>query len=173
MEKYDIYVASSLKNKRQPEVVQVLRSNGYKTYDFNNPGDGYRNFWWKEIDIEFEKWDVSKFCSAMRHPLSEQAYQVDKFVMRNAWAFIMVLPCGKSAHLELGWAIGARKLGIILAEKGKCEAEQMYHLAHLVTDNIDECLTWLNKFSEYRKRFAEQMRTINRLENMIYDAGRL
>lgn len=30
----------------------------------------------------------------------------------------MVLPCGKSAHLELGWAVGAGKRTIILLEEG-------------------------------------------------------
>lgn len=34
-----IYVASSWRNKYQPEVVAALRKAGHKVYDFRNPKD--------------------------------------------------------------------------------------------------------------------------------------
>lgn len=39
-----IYVASSWRNERQPEVVEHLRSFGYEVYDFRNPAPGDTGF---------------------------------------------------------------------------------------------------------------------------------
>ena len=56
-------------------------------------------------------------------------------------AFVLVLPCGRSAHLELGWAIGAGKRTCILTH-GE-EPELMAKMAdHIATDVMD-LLAWL------------------------------
>ena len=39
-----IYVASSWRNKYQPEVVAALRKAGHEVYDFRNPKDGLLDF---------------------------------------------------------------------------------------------------------------------------------
>ena len=35
-----IYVASSWRNQHQPEIVTMLRANGFKVYDFRKPALG-------------------------------------------------------------------------------------------------------------------------------------
>lgn len=37
--------------------------------------------------------------------------------MKWADTFVLVLPCGRSAHLELGWACGQGKQTLILLDK--------------------------------------------------------
>ena len=81
------------------------------------------------------------------------------------WAdrFVLVMPCGRSAHLEAGWAIGSGKPTAILLgpdlvppysdEDGinpdDCrmsdEPELMYKLADLVTGSFDRVLEWLDR----------------------------
>jgi nucleoside 2-deoxyribosyltransferase len=66
--------------------------------------------------------------------------------MERADAFILVLPCGRSAHLEAGWAIGQGKPTAILLDpdhEHQVTPELMYKMADLVTYNSMELLTWL------------------------------
>jgi len=45
----------------------------------------------------------------------------------------MVMPCGRSSHLELGYAVGQRKKTVVLLSQS--EPELMYKMAdYLVTD---------------------------------------
>ena len=56
-------------------------------------------------------------------------------------ACVLVMPCGRSAHLELGHANGAGKPTAILLSDG--EPELMYGMADLVTDSLDEIESWV------------------------------
>jgi hypothetical protein len=56
----------------------------------------------------------------------------------------VVMPCGRSAHLEAGWFVGqGRRLAVLLS--GDEEPELMYRMAGLVTDDLDEVISWLGK----------------------------
>lgn len=45
-----IYVASSWRNSYYPDVVDRLRGEGHKVYDFRNPPHGGGGFTWRDID---------------------------------------------------------------------------------------------------------------------------
>ena len=53
-------------------------------------------------------------------------------------AFVLVMPCGRSAHLELGWAAGAGKPTAILLSDG--EPELMYKMVDDICVSIDEVI---------------------------------
>lgn len=46
-----IYVANSLRNPFQQDVVDILRDFGHEVYDFLNPPHGNDGFQWSDIDI--------------------------------------------------------------------------------------------------------------------------
>jgi len=69
-------------------------------------------------------------------------YDADYSAMCKADTFVMVLPCGKSAHLELGWAIGAGKRTAILLED-PVEPELMYRGADHLSPDLMDLLSWL------------------------------
>lgn len=50
----------------------------------------------------------------------------------------MVLPCGKSGHLEFGWAIGKGKPGYILFDGEPERYDVMYQFAWDVLFHVDE-----------------------------------
>lgn len=50
-----IYVASSWRNERQPEVVARLRAEGHEVYDFRRPNGQQDGFHWSEIDPEWQR----------------------------------------------------------------------------------------------------------------------
>lgn len=102
-----IYVASSWRNAIQPEVVITLRLDGHVVYDFKNPRKGYSGFSWSEIDPKWKEWSASQYVAALDHPKAKHGFASDFNAMKWADVCVLVLPCGRSAHLELGWMAGA------------------------------------------------------------------
>jgi hypothetical protein len=58
---------------------------------------------------------------------------------------VLVMPCGRSAHLELGYAVGAGKKSIILLSDG--EPELMYRMVGVdsICISIGEVIVALEK----------------------------
>jgi hypothetical protein len=104
-----IYVASSWRNLYQPGVVNRLRALGHEVYDFRAPYGHPKGFSWSEIDPEWKTWDAVKYRQALSHPRAEEGFQNDMQALRHCDVCVLVQPCGTSAHLELGWAVGAGK----------------------------------------------------------------
>lgn len=136
-----VYVASSWRNAQQPAVVAALRARGFGVYDFRNP-DGGTGFAWSEVGLQREN-DVSPvadYLAALEHERAVRGFQSDFDAMQAADTFVLVLPCGRSAHLELGWAVGAGKRTVILLDD-PCTPELMYrmvdHLARDLTEVMD------------------------------------
>ena len=140
-----IYVASSWRNQRQPEVVQTLRQAGHEVYDFKNPEINNHGFHWSEIDPQWLEWNGEKFRSALMHPIALSGFRKDHDAMYETDVFVMVLPCGRSAHLELGWATGRNKTTFILLDEYQ-EPELMYLEADYICLSIDEVIGILNEF---------------------------
>lgn len=131
-----IYLASSWRNPRQPEIVRLLRGLGHEVYDFRNPGPDDKGFGWSEIDPEWRDWTPEKFRRILAHPIAKRGFGNDFRAMQWADTFVLLLPCGRSAHLEAGWAIGAGKRTLILVEPG--EPELMYKLAGEICTSVAE-----------------------------------
>jgi hypothetical protein len=133
-----IYVASSWRNPYQPAIVDKLSLNGHKVYDFRNP-EPYTGFTWSEIDPNWMNWTAKEYREALRHPRAAQGFHSDFAAMRWADTCLLVLPCGRSAHLELGWMAGANKRTIVLTRDGE-EPELMALLADHICVNMEEVL---------------------------------
>lgn len=131
-----IYVASSWRNGYQPLVVKCLRAEGLNVYDFKNPRLGDRGFSWDEIDPHFRNWTTRDFVTGLQNPLAESGFQSDFSAMQISNACLLVLPCGRSAHLEAGWFIGQGRT-VVIYQPIKQEPELMYKMASLVSDDMD------------------------------------
>lgn len=140
MNKFDVYVASSWRNGYQPEVVRALRSACLEAYDFRTPAPGVRGFAWSEIDPDWQQWSVPQFANSIEHPLAVNGYGHDMRALMGADVTVLVLPCGRSAHLEAGLAAGMDKVLIVYSPE-PCEPELMYRMAVLVTDDLNEVVT--------------------------------
>jgi hypothetical protein len=139
-----IYVASSWKNMAQPAVVQALRAVGHKVYDFRNPKEGDRGFAWEEIDKDWKKWGLSEYVRALEHPAAKRGFKFDMDALKWADTCVLLLPCGKSAHLELGYAVGMKKTTVILAGETE-QPELMYKMVDLITPSMFHVVAFLNK----------------------------
>lgn len=141
-----IYVASSWRNERQPEVVEALRAAGHEVYDFKNPAPGDNGFHWTEVDGGWQSWTPETFRNALNHPVAQTGFKKDMDALEQCDACVLVMPCGRSAHLEAGYAIGAGKPTAILLADG--EPELMYKMARICL-TLEETIEFLNNCCHY------------------------
>jgi hypothetical protein len=134
-----IYVASSWRNEQQQSVVAQLRAAGHEVYDFKNPTVRDKGFGWSEIDPNWKQWAAKDQIACYEHPAAVRGLKNDFDAMKWADACVMVQPCGRSAALELGWAIGAGKKTIVLMAEGQ-EPELMLRLADHLCLSMDEVI---------------------------------
>jgi len=145
-----IYVASSWRNEFQKEVVEHLRLEGYEVYDYRKPiesGPGSLGFHWSEIDPAWKTWTSEKFRNGLEHPIAEQGFKFDMDALRRCDVCVMVLPCGRSAHLEMGWAAGADKFTVALLH-GENEPELMLKMCDEICLSLDEVVEVLREHAD-------------------------
>jgi len=126
-----IYVASSWRNIVQPVIVHWLRSCGHNVYDFKNPPNG-KPFGWKEIDPNWQQWTPREYRAALDHPRAVEGYASDIGALRACDACVLVLPAGRSASWEFGYAMGQGKKGYVVQLNTE-EPELMYREATIIT----------------------------------------
>lgn len=98
---------------------------------------------WHGIPGKGSDWEpVDRFIEMVNHPRAIDGFISDFTAVKAADAFVMVLPCGKSAHLELGWAVGAGKRTAILLED-PVEPELMYRMVDHLATSLDDLLAWI------------------------------
>lgn len=133
-----IYVATSWKNTKQPDVVKTLRIDGHQVYDFQNPPGGFPGFQWSEIDKDWDRWTADDYRHRIEtHPLAALGYVSDIRGMEWADTCILLHPSGRSAHLEGGWFAGRGKRLIILTQDGE-PPELMALMANHICISLNE-----------------------------------
>lgn len=140
-----IYVASSWRNAVHPAVVLALRGAGHEVYDFRNPGEA-PGFSWDQVGgTPFSRSEtIDRYMTMLRHPRAEQGYAIDMAALMAADVVVLALPCGKSAHLELGYAVGTGKATAILLEE-PVEPDLMYKMVDFLAPSLAHLLGWLEK----------------------------
>lgn len=86
--------------------------------------------------------EVGEYLRMVEHPRAVEGFDSDFGAMQKADTFVLVLPCGKSAHLELGWAVGAGKRTAILLED-PVEPELMYRMVDHLAPSLFSLLGWI------------------------------
>ena len=145
-----VYVASSFRNERQPAVVEMLRFAGHEVYDPTHPdveGPGApprAGAGWKQAGPDWRSWTTAQYLEALAHPLAVEGFAANWNAMQWADRFVLVMPCGCSAHLEAGYAVGAGKpLAILLEAHTGPEPDLMYKMASLITASRAELGEWM------------------------------
>lgn len=108
---------------------------GYASCDF-----GGRRFAAPKKGSDWE--EVDEYLRMVAHERAIEGFDEDFGAMQKADTFVLVLPCGKSAHLELGWAVGAGKRTAILLED-PVEPELMYRMVDYLAPSLFDLLGWL------------------------------
>lgn len=146
-----IYIASSWRNAAQPLLVSLLAGAGHEVYDFRNP-PGRTGFAWSDIDSDWQAWSADDFREMLGHPLARAGFQSDFDGMAWADVGVLLMPCGRSAHLELGWMAGAgKKTVVMLSQVQPSEPELMYKLASAIVTSGRELVDVLTRWEAERR----------------------
>lgn len=110
-----IYVIGSLTNPRIPEIGITLRKHGFDVFTQWHAAGPEADKFWQE---HFQSQGFS-YRDALQQDFPQTAFKFDDEHIQASEAVVMVMPCGRSGHLELGVAIGQGKRGYILLEEGE------------------------------------------------------
>lgn len=137
-----IYVASSWRNLIQPAIVLALRRCGHEVYDFRNPPNN-SGFGWEQVNPGWRRdagangfVDAEPYRAMLAHPIAGAGFAADIGALRDCDAVVYVLPCGRSASWEFGYAMGQGKRGYVVWF-GPHEPELMFREATILS-NINE-----------------------------------
>jgi len=124
-----IYPASSWANAHYPDVVRTLRAGGHCVYDFREVNSGFR--WppcatWREYIRQLES-----------DPLVAAAFKRDRDALDRCDVCILILPCGRSAHLEIMYGSAHGKPVIVLFSAAEpLRPDLMYRLLGVGTGGL-------------------------------------
>jgi nucleoside 2-deoxyribosyltransferase len=108
-----IYIIGSLRN---PEVVKLgnaLRKLGLDAFeDWAAPGKNTDDCW-----KAYEKKRGRTYGQALKGYAATHVFEFDKHHLDRTDAAVLLMPAGRSGHLELGYTIGRGKPGFILFPK--------------------------------------------------------
>jgi len=104
-----IYVGGSLSNPEIIRITKVLTTADHEVFSsWFTPGPEADEHW-----RDYEKELGYSYREALRRPAAQNIFHFDKRWIDWSDVFVMVMPCGKSAHLELGYAVGTGKETIV------------------------------------------------------------
>ena len=117
-----------------------MREAGHSVFDdWQAAGPEADDYWQK-----YEKARGRTYKEALQGAAAKNVFEFDKKNLLYAAVVVMVLPAGRSAHLELGWAIGQRRKGYILLDPSVDRWDVMYQFADGVFSTVDELVEELN-----------------------------
>lgn len=107
-----IYIIGALKNPRIPDVGNLLRAEGYDVMDeWFTPGE-FADLNWQE----YSRRRGLTYVQALKGRAATNIFLFDRSYLDMADIAILVMPAGKSAMLELGYAKGRGKRAIIFLD---------------------------------------------------------
>lgn len=134
-----VYVIGSLRNDQIPKVAEQLRDAGHDVFDdWFSAGPEADDCW-----QQYEQQRGRTYAEALEGAHAQNVFTFDLINIEAADAVVLVLPAGKSAHLELGWALGSGKRGFILLDVEPERFDVMYGFADAVCSSVAEIISLL------------------------------
>jgi len=140
-EKKQIYIIGSLRNEKIPHIAKQLRELGFDVFDdWFSPGPEADEFWRK-----YEQVRGSTYKQALSNWAGKHVFEFDKFHINRSQIGVLIMPAGKSGHLELGYMIGQGKPGFIFFEEEPERWDVMHQFATEICVTMDELKKELKK----------------------------
>jgi len=140
--KLKVYLIGSLRNKTVPILAEELRSLGFDVFDdWYAAGEKADDAW-----RDYEKARGHTFSEGLKGYAADHVYRFDKRHLKECDIAVLLMPAGKSAHLELGWVIGKGKKGFIVLDNPD-RWDVMYLFADGVFAGFEELKTELIRIS--------------------------
>lgn len=136
-----VYLIGSLRNPQVTVIANQLRAHGYDVFDDWMAAGPEADDKWRDYEIQ----RGHGVRDALLGYAAEHVFQFDLQHLRRANIVVMLMPAGKSGHLELGWALGQGKPGYILFDQEPERFDVMWKFATAICYNVEELLTHLSK----------------------------
>lgn len=145
-DKTGVYLIGSLRNERVPQTAQVLRKAGFTTWDqWFSAGP--------EADDSFQKYHTAlglTFQEALKSEVASHIFYFDKAHLDHCDIGVLVMPAGKSGHLELGYMAGLGKRTYILNDGEPDRFDIMPQFATAVCNTVEELIEVMSKPVEFK-----------------------
>lgn len=132
-----IYLIGSLRNPIIPEIAnKIEKATGHEVFDD----------WFAAGPIADDSWQAyethrgTSYDKALQGYAAQHVYKFDLHHLHRADIGLLVLPAGKSGHLEFGWMIGKGKPGYILFDKEPERWDVMNNFATKVFFSLDDLI---------------------------------
>jgi nucleoside 2-deoxyribosyltransferase len=110
-----LYIIGSLRNPDVPNFANQIEALGLGIEAFADwfaPGPEADDYW-----RLYEKARNRSYDEALRGWAAKHVFEFDHFHLNRCEGAVMLMPAGKSCHLELGYTIGQGKPGYIVFDK--------------------------------------------------------
>ncbi|OIP57947.1 MAG: hypothetical protein COX79_05740 [Candidatus Levybacteria bacterium CG_4_10_14_0_2_um_filter_36_16] len=143
--KYQYCIVSRWRNRKQvEELTQQIRKKNKTVYSFIE-GDG-ANYALKDSEQKYEPEEFMKKYESIpdwkNDPRVSEIFKIDMDALKNSENVILLLPAGKSAHIEAGAAYGLGKKCIVIGEQK--ETESLYLIFDEFYTTSDDFIQSLN-----------------------------
>ena len=132
-----LYIIGSLRNPKINEVASTLRVRlGVEVFDDWFAAGPEADDYWKK----YEEAKGHSYEEALAGYAATHVFNFDKLHLDTADAAVLVLPAGRSAHLEAGYMVGQGKPVFILLDEvsGNLRWDVMYKFVTGVVRNVDD-----------------------------------
>ena len=129
-----IYVIGSMRNPAIPDIGNHLRQAGYEVFDdWFAPGPEADDYW-----QTYAKQRRQSYQEALNDHHARHVFDFDKYHLDRAEGAVLVMPAGRSAHLELGYMAGKGKYTAIFFPAEPDRYDIMTRLATVIVFSLDE-----------------------------------
>lgn len=127
MSSRSIYAIGSLRNANIPVIACRLRKEGHEVFDdWIAAGPEADDYWQR-----YEKSKGNELPQALKGWAAKHVFEFDRFHLDRCNTGVLILPAGRSGHLELGYMAGRGKDTAILMEGEPDRYDVMYQFGNL------------------------------------------
>lgn len=142
-----IYIVGSLKNWKIVGLTNELQKLGFDVFsEWLTPGPEADTYL-----LKYAKMRGWSYKQALNSYAATHVFNFDKYHIDRCDLAIMVMPAGKSAHLELGYITGTGKPGYILFDREPKRFDVMYKFA------TDVFFAKVDLIHELRRKYATSL----------------
>jgi nucleoside 2-deoxyribosyltransferase len=120
-----IYLIGSLRNPEINRVANELRKLGFEVFDDWTAAGPNADDCWRD----YEKQRGHDYAEALQGYAAKHVFALDVFHINRCDIVVLVMPAGKSGHMELGYALGKGKPGFVLFDQEPERFDVMYQFA--------------------------------------------
>ncbi len=141
---YDYFISSRYRNKDEVlELASKIRQAGKTVYCFIESNASTSHVGLVESEPEAAMKQFESIPNWQTDPGVRDVFETDMEALRSSSTLVLLLPAGKSSHVEAGVAYGLEKHLVVIGEQK--ETESLYLIFDEFYDTIDQFISSINK----------------------------